>query len=198
LIERVRSATGGVLYQRPKTQPEVLVAPEHVAALNDMLGAVLTSGTGRLAALPDRPAAGKTGTSQGFRDAWFVGYTAHFTAGVWVGNDNQRAMHKVMGGSLPARLWHDVMVMAHEGHAPAPLTNRPPASRAVHAARGSAPLMPEQQIGSDFVERAIAAESSGTRDASPRSNPQLAKLRAWVGSAVDQLRDIQASAGRRD
>ena len=83
--------------------------------MNDMLNAVLVSGTGKRAALPGHPAAGKTGTSQDFRDAWFVGYTAQFVAGVWVGNDDGRAMNKVMGGSLPARLWHDVMLVAHEG-----------------------------------------------------------------------------------
>jgi penicillin-binding protein 1A len=182
LISQVRTASGHVLYQRPAPRPEVLVAPEHVAALNDMLGAVLTSGTGRRAALADRPAAGKTGTSQGFRDAWFVGYTAHFTAGVWVGNDNQHPMHRVMGGSLPARLWHDVMAMAHEGHAPAPLSSRPLASRAVVAARGGPPRMPEQRIGSDFVERAIAADSEGHT-----------KVRGWISSAVDRLREVFAS-----
>ena len=93
----------------------MLVAPEHVAAMNDMLSAVLVSGTGRRAALPGHPAAGKTGTSQDFRDAWFVGYTAHFVAGVWVGNDDSRPMHKVTGGSLPARLWHDVMLLGARG-----------------------------------------------------------------------------------
>ena len=97
----------------------MLVAPEHVAAMNDMLSAVLASGTGKRAALPGHPAAGKTGTSQDFRDAWFVGYTAQFVAGVWVGNDDGRAMNKVMGGSLPARLWRDAMLIAHDGDAPA-------------------------------------------------------------------------------
>ena len=106
----------------------MLVAPEHVAAMNDMLSAVLVSGTGKRAALPGHPAAGKTGTSQDFRDAWFVGYTAQFVAGVWVGNDDGRPMNKVMGGSLPARLWHDVMLIAHEGRAPAPLPGAAPAS----------------------------------------------------------------------
>ena len=163
LIERVRTASGRVLYQRPKGRPDVLVAPEHVGALNDMLGAVLVSGTGRRAALGDRPAAGKTGTSQDFRDAWFVGYTAHFTAGVWVGNDDQRAMNKVMGGSLPARLWRDVMMLAHEGHVPAPLSRPAPASPTVLVSRGGRAaherlLMPRERIGPEFVERAITAE----------------------------------------
>jgi penicillin-binding protein 1A len=207
LIERVRTASGQVLYHRPKARGDVLVAPEHVAELNDMLGAVLASGTGRRAALGDRPAAGKTGTSQDFRDAWFVGYTADFTAGVWVGNDDQRAMNRVMGGSLPARLWHDVMVMAHEGYAPAPLSRPSSAPRTVVAGRGpqepssQQPVMPKERIGSDFVARVIAAESSGDREGvlTPATSPRQARLRAWIGTTVDRLRDTwNSSAGPRD
>jgi penicillin-binding protein 1A len=89
--------------------------------MNDMLNTAITSGTGRRAALAHQPAAGKTGTTQEFRDAWFVGYTAQLVAGVWVGNDDARPMHRVTGGSLPARIWHDVMTVAHERLPPVPL-----------------------------------------------------------------------------
>ncbi len=198
LISQVRTPSGRLLYQRPKARAEVLVARQHVNALNDMLGAVLTSGTGRRATLADRPAAGKTGTSQGFRDAWFVGYTAHFTAGVWVGNDNQRAMHKVTGGSLPAKIWHEVMVMAHERYAPAPLSSRPFAPVAAPTARGEPPLMPSERIGLNFVERAIGADNGTDREPPTGANPQLAKVRAWIGSAVDRLRDVRPPTVRRD
>ena len=105
IVVEVRSADGQTLYRRPPESRKVLLAPAHVGAINDMLNSVVVFGTGRRAALPGHPAAGKTGTSQDFRDAWFVGFTAHFVAGVWVGNDDGRAMNKVMGGSLPARLW---------------------------------------------------------------------------------------------
>ena len=106
IVQRVRSLSGEMLFERRPQPDNVLVAPAQVVAMNDMLGAVLTSGTGRRAALPGHQAAGKTGTSQDFRDAWFVGYTAQLVGGVWVGNDDGRPMNKVMGGSLPARLWH--------------------------------------------------------------------------------------------
>ena len=86
-----------------------------------MMNATLVSGTGRQAALPDQIAGGKTGTSQSSRDAWFVGYTAHYAAGVWVGNDDGSKMRNVTGGTLPARLWHDLMAYAHEGKQPASL-----------------------------------------------------------------------------
>jgi len=114
LIRRVRTGSGRVLFERREEPATELVAPAHVAAMTDMLGAVVASGTGKRAALPGHPAAGKTGTSQDFRDAWFVGYTEQFVAGVWIGNDDGRAMNKVVGGSLPARLWRDVMLAALE------------------------------------------------------------------------------------
>ena len=69
--------------------------------MNQMLQGVIDHGTGKAAALP-RPAAGKTGTTQDYRDAWFIGYTADLVAGVWLGNDDNTPMDKVTGGSLPA------------------------------------------------------------------------------------------------
>src|SRR6185503_5538351 len=143
-----------VLFERREAPAAELVAPAHVAAMNDMLNAVLVSGTGKRAALPGLPAAGKTGTSQDFRDAWFVGYTEQFVAGVWVGNDDGRAMNKVMGGSLPARLWHDVMLAAHEGgSASAPL-----AARSQAGEQRAQPLLPRERIGSDFVDRVAGGD----------------------------------------
>ena len=107
--------SGRVLYQRPARRPPgSWWPPQHAGALNDMLNAALIFGTGKRAALPLHPACGKTGTTQEFRDAWFVGYTAHLVGGVWVGNDDRRPMNRVMGGNLPARLWHEVMLLAHE------------------------------------------------------------------------------------
>ena len=85
------------------------------------MNAVVVYGTGRRAALPDQPAAGKTGTTQDFRDAWFVGYTSHLTAGVWIGNDDGKPMNRATGGSLPAEIWNQVMRVAHEGQAPTAL-----------------------------------------------------------------------------
>ena len=93
--------------------------------MNDMLNATVLRGTGRRAAIPGQIAAGKTGTTQNSRDAWFVGYTAYYVGGVWIGNDDGSPMRKVTGGMLPAMLWHDIMLYAHE--------NKPPLAAAGHA-----------------------------------------------------------------
>ncbi len=76
---------------------------------------MVDEGTARRAQLDGIPAAGKTGTTNAFRDAWFVGYTGNFTAAVWYGNDDYSSTNRMTGGSLPAQTWHDVMVVAHQG-----------------------------------------------------------------------------------
>ena len=87
---------------------------EYLGVLNYMLQRTLSEGTAKKAQF-DWPAAGKTGTSQSFRDAWFIGYTAHLTTGVWLGNDDNTPTKKVTGGSLPSLAWKEFMTGAHEG-----------------------------------------------------------------------------------
>ena len=121
IVRRVLAANGRVLLDtKPRIEPRV-IEPRNVAAMNDMMHQTVASGTGRAAALRGHAAAGKTGTSQDFRDAWFVGYTGYLVGGVWVGNDSGKAMHSVVGGALPARIWREIMTSAHEGRAPRPL-----------------------------------------------------------------------------
>ena len=117
-IRRVRMSSGRVLFAREATRTAQVVDPVHVGEINDMLNAALLNGTGRRAAIAMHPAAGKTGTSQDFRDALFVGFTAHLTAGVWIGNDSGKAMYKAVGGGLPAEIWREIMTAAHVGKAP--------------------------------------------------------------------------------
>jgi penicillin-binding protein 1A len=119
-IIEIREVSGRVIYRRTGSGPGIVIEPAPLAAMADMMQAVIRSGTGRAAAL-DRPAAGKTGTSQEYRDAWFVGFTADLVAGVWSGNDDGAPMERVTGGSLPARIWRAFMVEAHRGLPARPL-----------------------------------------------------------------------------
>ncbi|WP_417726985.1 transglycosylase domain-containing protein [Roseovarius sp.] len=86
-----------------------------------MMTKVIEGGTGGRARLPDREAAGKTGTTQAARDAWFLGFTADYVAGVWMGYDDNTPLSGVTGGGLPAEIWQETMIRVHEGLAPKPL-----------------------------------------------------------------------------
>ena len=112
LVTAIEDSSHNLLYQR-KPQPEQRVISQDVNRdLTAMLYGVVVSGTGRSAALYGRQAAGKTGTTQDYRDAWFVGFTPDYVTGVWVGNDNYSPMRNVTGGTLPAAIWRDVMTVA--------------------------------------------------------------------------------------
>lgn len=113
-IVEIRDNTGNVLYRRSGGGAGRVMDPRLAQQMTAMLTETIEQGTGRAARL-DRPAAGKTGTSQDYRDAWFVGYTADLVAAVWVGNDDGRAMKGVTGSGIPARLWRDFMLPAHKG-----------------------------------------------------------------------------------
>ncbi|MBX2806028.1 MAG: PBP1A family penicillin-binding protein, partial [Hyphomicrobiales bacterium] len=113
IIKTVKDADGNVVYDIGRTNWGRIIAPQHVADINDMLTATILYGTGNQANIDPHPAAGKTGTGQGYRDAWFVGYTAHYVAGVWVGNDDFSPMKRITGGSLPTKIWRDLMVYAN-------------------------------------------------------------------------------------
>lgn len=127
-VRRITTKGGELVYEHtPGTAPPVGEA-KTIGQMNRLLAGVVTQGTGRAAAIAGHPTAGKTGTGQGYRDAWFVGYTAHMVAGAWVGNDAFTPMNKVTGGSLPAQIFSELMTIAHQGIAPLPLpgTQRPP------------------------------------------------------------------------
>ena len=113
-IVEIRNRAGDVLYRRAGSGAGRAADGAAVAAMRNLLGATVAWGTGRAAALPQAlgPAYGKTGTSQKFRDAWFVGWAGGLAAGVWLGNDDGRAMDKVTGGSYPAEIWRRFMVEA--------------------------------------------------------------------------------------
>jgi penicillin-binding protein 1A len=115
VIERVRGPGGKILYARAAVGPGRVVAPAYVAMMNRMLTETLATGTARRASLPGWPAAGKTGTSQEFRDAWFIGFTGRLIAGVWLGNDDSAPTKRASGSNLPVDIWSRFMRAALEG-----------------------------------------------------------------------------------
>jgi penicillin-binding protein 1A len=175
VVRRVRLGSGRVLYARPAAKVHRTIPLAHLGAMNSMLHSVMTEGTGRRAALTAHPAAGKTGTSQEFRDAWFVGYTAYMTGGVWIGNDNGQPMNKVRGGQLPAEVWRDVMQFAHRDKMPLAL-----------AGLAAGPSLNEDEVDSPLETSALGVVSSEkdvprlARKIAPLKDPVAIKVPAWT------------------
>ena len=117
---------GHILYKRQNTEPQRIIASHVDRDLVAMLYGVVTEGTGRGAAIPGHEAAGKTGTTQDYHDAWFVGFTADYVTAVWVGNDDSSPMRGVTGGTLPATIWRAVMTSAEKDLPATPLDKSPP------------------------------------------------------------------------
>ncbi len=124
-VTRILTRDGRVVYERNGSGFPKAVTDHDLYGMNRMMRLVVTEGTGNRAAFADHDIAGKTGTSQDYRDAWFVGYTSELIAGVWVGNDDNSPTKKVTGGLLPAQIWHDVMEPAHRSLTPRPLPGEP-------------------------------------------------------------------------
>ncbi|MDF1732536.1 MAG: PBP1A family penicillin-binding protein [Minwuia sp.] len=114
LITRIDDGSGDRVWQRQGDGLGVALSARVVGQMNQMMQAVITRGSGRKAGI-DRPAGGKTGTSQDNRDAWFVGYTADLVGAVWVGNDNDSPTRNVFGSGIPAEIWRSTMLSAHRG-----------------------------------------------------------------------------------
>jgi penicillin-binding protein 1A len=154
VVERVRTRAGKILFTRPPQNLGRIIEPRHVAMMNGMMRETLVSGTAQRAQLPGWAAAGKTGTSQDFRDAWFIGYTGHLVTGVWLGNDDSSPTKKATGGSLPVEIWSRFMKVAHQGVPVAALPGL--AGAASFASALPNPLLPpgssEAQVGQGGAE----------------------------------------------
>jgi penicillin-binding protein 1A len=112
----IRNPRGDLIYAfDPAVESPVVADPAKIAEINGMLNSVVENGTGKRAQLPGIKVAGKTGTTNSYRDAWFLGFTGNFVGGVWYGNDDYRPLNKMTGGTLPAMTWNQVMAFAHEG-----------------------------------------------------------------------------------
>jgi penicillin-binding protein 1A len=116
-ILEVRTGAGELVWRYDRDGPKPRqVIPQGVAAdMIKMMNSVVENGTGKRARLEGIAVAGKTGTTNAFRDAWFMGYTGNFVGGVWMGNDDYTSTNRMTGGSLPAMAWHAIMEYAHQG-----------------------------------------------------------------------------------
>ncbi|MBC8036282.1 MAG: hypothetical protein H7X89_03590, partial [Rhizobiales bacterium] len=160
-ILEMRRANGDVIYRRSEdvTEPPRQVVPESkIAELNSMLKEVVKSGTGKKADLGFAPQGGKTGTNQGYRDAWYVGFTAHNVTGVWFGNDDFTPMNKVTGGLLPAPTWKSITLVAEADQKPEGLAGIP--------------------YDGSYMEAAIASAGEGTPTPEESDQPVVADASA--------------------
>ena len=114
-VLKIKTSGGKILYQRKPSGIGAVMSVNDNLQMTRMMLEVTASGTGKAARLDERPTAGKTGTTQDFRDAWFVGFTADLVCGVWIGNDNNAPMKKATGGTLPAHIFRGFMTEAEQG-----------------------------------------------------------------------------------
>ena len=169
-VVSVEAPDGRTLHRHAAERTRVL-HPTVAAEMNGMLGLAVRAGTARRAAIPGVQAAGKTGTTNGYRDAWFIGYTADLTGGVWVGNDDHSPMNHVTGGSLPAAMWREIMAFAHRGVPPRemPTVGREPDVTAALLGQGVTEIAPIGSAG-DRGFAVVSARSAETwGDARPAS-----------------------------
>jgi penicillin-binding protein 1A len=174
VVNKIRTAEGKVLYARPADQLGQVIEPRNVAAMNTMMQETLLSGTAHKAELPGWMAAGKTGTSQDFRDAWFIGYTANLVTGVWLGNDDNSPTKKATGGGLPVEIWTRFMKAAHQGVPVAAL----PASQAGGLFSNLAQALPQTSVAAPNSPQPPATVAG-------RPAPTRASVRPEAASGLD-------------
>jgi penicillin-binding protein 1A len=161
IVKRILGRDGSVLYERGGSGLGRVIGERELGDMNAMMRQVVLTGTGTKARFDGQDIGGKTGTSQDYRDAWFVGYTPYLVTGVWMGNDDNSPTRKVTGGSLPALVWSDVMSKAHQGMPEIPL----PGER-------SAPVEAELQVSGVDLKDVI---EPSPQVAPPSKSPDLRK-----------------------
>lgn len=144
VVKRIVTRDGKVLYERKGDGLGRVISENNLGEMNRLFRAVVQNGTGVKAQFGNFDIGGKTGTSQNYRDAWFVGFTPNLIAGVWMGNDDNSPTKNVTGGSLPAQVWRDVMEPAHQGLSVAVLPGYAPPTDQIPTAQNQ--QVPDNQV----------------------------------------------------
>jgi penicillin-binding protein 1A len=182
-IERVETSRGKVVYKAPKTKFTHQLSMNTSAQMTAMLKTVISNGTGRAASI-GKPAAGKTGTTDDNKDAYFMGYTPNVVTGVWVGNDDNIAMNKsIQGGTVPALIWKDTMKVATEPYGNAEFNY--PEVKLVPYASGSGTKVigdEEQSEQNSTEERPTSSNNTSSDDITKQVNNILKKAETQTQS----------------
>src|SRR6201993_1473547 len=204
----VRTDSGELVWRfdRDGPKPKQVISPEVAIDMIKMMNSVVENGTGRRAQLDGVPTCGKTGTTNDWRDAWFVGYTGNFVGAIWMGNDDYSPTKRMTGGTLPAATWHNIMAYAHQGVELRPLPGLPPPQHAPaiadssfkgsdqpHAVlltrKGTEALIHVERILDDAVH-ALSAQAApgGSRSSLDRSENDTAARMGALATAADRDR----------
>ena len=225
-ILEVRNGAGDLIWRfdRDGKKPVEVIPPQVARDINLMMNKVVEEGTGKRAILDNTKSAGKTGTTNAYRDAWFVGFTGNYIAGVWFGNDDYTSTNRMTGGSRPAGTWRDIMAYAHHGIEikaipgvpnPAPSSSRQNVAASAKGntdgqrpslltRRGADILVRVERI-MDEATRALAsngppgvrADAAGVPAAGATAGPAAAGAAASAAGSVPQPLDAFASASDR-
>ena len=209
-VLEVRTGAGDLVWRfdRDGMQPTQAIPASVASDMAGMMSHVVSEGTARRAAIDGIPTAGKTGTTNAYRDAWFVGYTGNFSCAVWYGNDDYSPTNRMTGGSLPAQTWHDIMVVAHQGveikeipgigpgmKAPAVASAPNVASNAPETKPGPPPILTRR--GADILVRVEKMLDDATKSAGNTSATEPAPVTPAQKQSSNALAfpDSFASAG---
>jgi penicillin-binding protein 1A len=195
-VRRILTRDGRTLYERTDEPTPRVISPQAVVGINTMLRAVVERGTARKAKFGSFDIAGKTGTSQDYRDAWFIGYTADLVAGVWIGNDDNTATSQITGGSLPADIWREVMSVAHRNLPPKFLPGSADSEEYIAAANAevagqeAAFAIAGQEIAglelADVNQAPQPAVDKKKRKSNQRSGTDLRRVSRSINAAAEQ------------
>jgi len=200
----VRTGSGELVWRfdRDGKKPVQVLKPQVALDMNMMMNKVVEEGTGKRAKIDGVKAAGKTGTTNAYRDAWFVGFTGNYVCGIWFGNDDYSPLNRMTGGSLPAMTWHEIVAYAHQGieakNIPGVAPDAKPASPQVVAATNpkDAPIRPAvlSKRGADILVRVEHLMDDASRALASAGGVSRSELR----SAPPGRPGTFASASERD